>query len=247
MGVDPAGLITDLRRYMIGEGMLSGPPAASLQKMQRSGNPWGLPSRDRMEWAAGMAVPTVQESGDFELLYWVGCAAAYDSRVGRVARSVARLLTAANVRFAVLGAEERCTGESARRMGDEFLFQELAAANIGTFGRYGVKTIVTHCPHCLNTFRNDYPQMGGHYRVLHHTELLAQLIASGRLCLPVGQASPVAATHRITFHDPCYLARVHGVTRPPRAMLDAIDLWIDTAKESGRPVPAPKGRRLRLA
>jgi len=222
LGVDPAGLIIDLRRYMIGEGMLSGPPAASLQKMQRSGNPWGLPARDRMDWADGMAVPTAQESGDFDLLYWVGCAAAYDRRAGRVARSVVRLLTAANMRFAVLGVEERCTGESARRMGDEFLFQELAAANIATFGRYGVKTIVTHCPHCLNTFRNDYPQMGGHYRVLHHTELLAQLIASGRLRLPVGQATPVAATDRITFHDPCYLARVHGVIRPPRAMLDAI-------------------------
>ncbi|MFV2068921.1 MAG: (Fe-S)-binding protein [Pirellulales bacterium] len=221
LGVDPAGLIIDLRRYMIGEGRLRGPPAASLQKMQRSGNPWGLPSQDRLAWADGLEVPTVQEVRDFELLYWVGCAAAYDRRVGKVARSVVRLLTAAKVRFAVLGAEERCTGESARRMGDEFLFQELAAANIGTFDRYGVKTIVTHCPHCLNTFRNDYPQMGGHYRVLHHTELLAQLIESGRLPLPADRQAPSSATDGITFHDPCYLARVHGVTRSPRAVLEA--------------------------
>jgi Fe-S oxidoreductase/nitrate reductase gamma subunit len=222
LGVNPLGLITDLRRNMIGESLLRGPPAVALQKMDRSGNPWGLAPRDRLAWAAGLDVPTVATRPDFEVLYWVGCAAAYERRVQQVARSVVKLLKAAGVAFAVLGPDERCTGETARRMGDEFLFQQLAAGNIETLSRHGVKRgvkkIVTHCPHCLNSFKNDYPQMGGDYEVVHHTEILSQLAAAGRL--PVDGATLPRDRGKVTYHDPCYLARVGNITEPPRKLLE---------------------------
>ena len=135
LGISPMRMITDMRRHLIGEGSLRGSPAAALQKTDRAGNPWGLPPADRLAWAAGLDVPLASEHPDFDVLYWVGCAAAYDRRVQKIARSVVRLLQAANVNFAVLGPEERCTGESARRMGDELLFQQLAAQNVETLAQ----------------------------------------------------------------------------------------------------------------
>ncbi|MFP6575689.1 MAG: 4Fe-4S dicluster domain-containing protein, partial [Pirellulaceae bacterium] len=136
LDVDPLKMITDMRRHLVGEGHLRGSPATALQKMQRSGNPWGLPADERLHWAEGLEVPTVHENQDFDVLYWVGCAASYDRRIQRVARAVVQLLHHAQVNFAVLGPEERCTGESARRMGDEFLFQELAASNLATLQQH---------------------------------------------------------------------------------------------------------------
>jgi len=213
LGVRPVDYITDMRRHLIGEGELRGAPAASLQKMQRAGNPWGLPEQDRLTWAEGLNVPTVQDNPGFDVLYWVGCSAAYDRRTMKVARAVAQLLQRAEVNFAVLGPEERCTGESARRMGDEFLFQELAAANIDTFTRYNVKKIVTHCPHCLNSLRQDYPQFDGHYEVVHHTQFLGELGTTGKL------KAAAVMNESVTYHDPCYLARVNGITEAPRELL----------------------------
>ncbi len=199
-------------------GDFRGSAATSLQKTQRSGNPWGLPANERFAWAEGLDVPTVEQCPDFEILYWVGCAAAYDRRVQKVARSVVQLLTQAGVNFAVLGSRERCTGESARRIGDEFLFQELAAANVETLAEARVTRIVTHCPHCLNSFRNDYPQLGGRYEVVHHSQLLAELVASGRLAPPAPNG---AEQTPIVYHDPCYLARVNHIAEEPRAVLQA--------------------------
>jgi Fe-S oxidoreductase/nitrate reductase gamma subunit len=221
LGVNPLGFITDMRRHLIGEAQLRGAPAAALQKTDRSGNPWGLPPQDRLAWAAGLDVPTPTTCPDFEVLYWVGCAAAYDRGSQKTARSVVQLLTAAGVKFAVLGREERCTGEWARRMGDEFLFQQLAAANVETLKRHGVKRgakpVVAHCPHCVNSLKQDYPQMDGDYDVLHHTELLARLSTEGRL--PLDLARLAKLTGKVAYHDPCYLARVGGVTEPPRRLL----------------------------
>jgi len=216
LGVDPLWFITDLRRNLVAEGHLRGSPASSLQKTQRSGNPWGLPADERLNWAEGLDVPLARDHADFEVLYWVGCAAAYDRRIQKVARAVARLLQAADVNFAVLGPEERCTGESARRMGDEFLFQELAATNLESLGRYSVRKIVTHCPHCLNSFKHDYPQFGGQFEVVHHTEFLAELVDQGKLKIDTSDAE---SHDRLTYHDPCYLARVNNVTEAPRDLI----------------------------
>ena len=213
LGISPMRMITDMRRYLIGEGGLRGSPAASLQKTDRSGNPWGLASGDRMGWAAGLNVPLASEQRPFEILYWVGCAAAYDRRAQKVARSFVRLLQAANVDFAVLGTEERCTGESARRIGDELLFQQLAEQNVATLRRRGVRRIVAHCPHCVNSLTNDYPQVGGHFEVIHHSQLLVELIEQGRLTPRDSDGAPDGPS--ITYHDPCYLARVKGETEAP--------------------------------
>lgn len=215
--VDPVTLLTDMRRNRVGEGALSGTAATALRRMQSSGNPWGLPATERADWAEGIGAPTVKENPDFDLLYWVGCAGSYDRRAQRVARAVVKLLKHSGVNFAILGAEEKCTGESARRLGDEFLFQELAQANIATLVKYNVRRILTHCPHCLNSLRHDYPQFGGNYTVMHHTEFLAQLLAEGRL-VPPGKEPQQDV---ITYHDPCYLARVNGIHQAPRDVLGA--------------------------
>ena len=238
LGVRPMELITDMRRHLIGEGALRGAPAQSLQKSQRSGNPWGLPAQDRFVWAEGLDVPTVKTHPGFDVLYWVGCAAAYDRRIHKVARSVVKLLKAADVNFAVLGEAERCTGESARRMGDEFVFQELAQTNIGTLKSHGVKKIVTHCPHCFNSFKQDYPQFGGNYEVMHHTQYLAELVQAGRLKLH-GECAD-QAVGRLTYHDPCYLARVHGETEAPRQLVQLTLAKADQA--SAEYVELPRNR-----
>ena len=218
LSVSPLRFITDIRRNLVGEGQLRGPPATSLQKMQRSGNPWGLPAEERFNWAEGLDVPTVDDNRHFDVLYWVGCAASYDRRIQKVARAVVKLLKTANVNFAVLGSAERCTGESARRMGDEFLFQELAETNLKTLQRHQVKKIVTHCPHCLNSFKNDYPQLGDKLEVAHHSELIAELARTGKF--PVHEKT--LSSHGLTYHDPCYLARVNEVTEPPRRLLEML-------------------------
>ena len=214
--VAPLEFISDLRQHLIGEGGLKGAPAQALQKTQRVGNPWGLPPTERMAWADGLGVPTVSENPDFDVLYWVGCAASYDPRVRKVARSLAQLMQKAGVNFACLGPEERCTGDFARRMGDEFLFQELAANNVATLRRHAVKRIVTHCPHCLNSLRQDYPQFDGTFEVVHHSVMLADLVKTGRL-------RPVARLEgAVTYHDPCYLARAQGIVDPPRQLLQQV-------------------------
>jgi Fe-S oxidoreductase/nitrate reductase gamma subunit len=223
LGISPLGFITDMRRSLVADGKLRGSPAQALQKTGRTGNPWGMPAHDRMAWADGLRVPNVKENPDCDVLYWVGCAAAYDRRLQKVARSVVKLMQAADVNFSVLGNSEGCTGEAARRMGDELLFQQLAGKNIETFERFGVrrgaKRIVSHCPHCVNSFRQDYSQLGADLDVIHHTEFLEELIRSGRLKVSDNSAKSGPASTSVTYHDPCYLARVQNVTAAPRALL----------------------------
>jgi Fe-S oxidoreductase/nitrate reductase gamma subunit len=225
LGISPLGFITDMRRSLVADGKLRGSPAQTLQKTGRTGNPWGMPAQGRMTWADGLRVPNVQENPDYDVLYWVGCAAAYDRRLQKVARSVVKLMQAAGVNFSVLGNSEGCTGEAARRMGDELLFQQLAGKNIETFERLGVrrgaKRIVSHCPHCVNSFRQDYSQLGADLDVTHHTEFLDELIRSSRLKVSANSSVRAGATS-VTYHDPCYLARVQNVTAAPRALLSKV-------------------------
>jgi Fe-S oxidoreductase len=200
----------------------------AFRAMESAQNPWGEPRSTRLDWTKGLpfAVPVaadVARSGalaDLEVLYWVGCAAAFDDRNRRVARAVVTCLQAAGVRFAVLGQEEACTGDPARRMGNEYVFQMLATQNIEVLRKYGPPRIVTACPHCFNTIANEYPQLGGSFEVVHHSAFLAGLLADGRLATLVGPGG--AATRRITFHDACYLARYNGVIAAPRDVLGAV-------------------------
>ena len=182
--------------------------------MERQGNPWQIGDA-RLAWAAGLDVPTVSENPDFELLYWTGCAVSYEERAQKTARALVKILRAANVSFAVLGDDERCTGDTARRAGNEYLFAEMASANVETLNALPKRRILVTCPHCFHNIGKEYSQFGGTFEVIHHTQLIDELIEQGRL--PIGARLDQAPN--VTFHDPCYLGRQNDIVDEPRAAL----------------------------
>jgi Fe-S oxidoreductase len=191
-----------------------------LRNLENKGDPWGMGQMRRGDWIGELdfEVPVVDGRipDDVEYLFWVGCAGALEDRARKTTKAIATLLHQAGVAFAVLGPAETCTGDPARRIGNEFVFSMLAQQNIQTLNEAGATKVVASCPHCFNTIAREYPQLGGNYEVIHHTQLLAALVAGGKIT----PAAPVQ--EKITYHDPCFLGRHNKVFTPPRAIIDAV-------------------------
>ena len=209
--------IIEMRRHLVlMEGKMQTQVVDLLRNIEQNYNPWGIGWDQRGKWAEGLDVKTMAEDANVEYLFWVGCVGSFDDHGKKIAQSIARLLTKAGVSFAILGAEEKCTGDPARRVGNEYLAQMMIKQNIETLNRYNVKKIVTMCPHCFNSLKHEFPDFGGKYEVIHHSQLLSSLVKQGKL-RPSGQVNEV-----VTYHDACYLGRYNEVFDEPRGVLMAI-------------------------
>ncbi|OFZ20179.1 MAG: hypothetical protein A2X94_09755 [Bdellovibrionales bacterium GWB1_55_8] len=215
--IEHTNKIYDIRRNLVMmESRFPTEVQSVFKNMETNASPWAFSSEDRAKWADGMSVKTMAEDQNIDVLLWVGCAGSYDERNMKVLRSFASLLKKAEIKFAILGKEEQCTGDPARRIGNEYLYQTLAKANIETLNRYNVKRIVTACPHCYNTLKNEYKEFGGNYDVFHHSQYIAKLIGEGR----IKPTKSLDAT--VTFHDSCYLGRWNNIYGEPRSVIQAL-------------------------
>ena len=210
--------IVDLRRGLVlNESRFPEELKTTFSNLERNFTPWGFGHASRADWAEGLDVPLMADAQRTDVLFWVGCAGAYDARYKKVSRAFVRLLKMAGVDFAILGTEEKCNGDPARRMGNEYLAQSLITENIAVLQKYQFNRIVVTCPHCLQSLGKEYRQFGGSYTVVHHSTFLKELVDAGRIPLP-GEV-----TSTIVFHDPCYLGRYNDEYDAPRALLDTVN------------------------
>jgi len=220
--IDQMGKIMEMRRFLTLEGRLTGPAGKTLQKLQTQGNPWGFSEADRAKWVSDIddlnviGEDGIEDATEFDFVYWMGCYGGYDPRGQDIAKSIVSLLTQAGVKFAVLGPKEKCSGDPARRLGEEALYQMLATENIENLNNLKVKKVIANCPHCFNTIKNEYPQFGGNFEVINHTQLLSELVEQGKL-KPTKEIN-----EEVAYHDPCYLGRYNRVFDAPRKVLKSI-------------------------
>ena len=231
VGNEPMRDILDIRRNLsMMESSFPKQLETAFKGMERNQNPWNVSQADRMKWAAGMTVPTIEQNPEPDILWWVGCAPATDSRAQKTAQAFAKILNAAGVNYAVLGKNESCTGDSARRAGREDIFFGLASQNVEILNEVAPKRIVTTCPHCLHTIKNEYPAFGGNYQVIHHTQLINELVGAGKISMNLESDNM-----KITFHDPCYLGRHNKEVDAPRdALKSAGALTIEMPRNSAK-------------
>lgn len=241
VGIEFVDRIVGVRRHLVlTQGVMPTEVQNTFRKLETNYNPWGLASEDRAEWCKSLGVKQFAEKPEAEYLYFVGCAGSFDDRNKKIATALVKILQKAQIDFAILGKEEVCTGDPARRIGNEYLYQTLAKQNIETMKRYRFRKVITACPHCFNTLKNEYPQLGGHYEVVHHTDFIYQLIREGKIT-PV---RPLPKT--VTYHDSCYLGRYNNIYDSPREILKSIPgaevVDVELSRENGRCCGAGGGR-----
>ena len=222
VGNEPMRDILEVRRNLtMMESKFPKQLESAFKGMERNANPWNISQADRMKWAQGLNVPTIEQNPEPDILWWVGCAPATDSRAQKTAQAFAKILNTAGVNYAVLGQNEQCNGDSARRAGREDIFFGLASANVEILNEVKPKRIVTTCPHCLHTIKNEYPAFGGNYTVIHHTQFINELVGEGKISLEISSDQ-----YTVTFHDPCYLGRHNKIFEAPREALNSAGVTI---------------------